>query len=128
MSGPSDRISDFRDRLATALAEAKTAGLAASQQFVNRQEIAADGHLGGTAGWAFVEVRRPSYHFREALKYLRPRATGFKGKWTVLGFGREIGIAASQSLSAHEIACEAASAVLRQYFPEEDLFVDSHMD
>ena len=113
MSGPSEKVADFCDRLATALAEAKTAGLAASQQFVEQQQIAPDGHLGGTAGWAFVEVRSPSYHFREALKYLKPRATGFKGKWTVLGFGREIGIAASQSLSAHEIACEAARAVLR---------------
>jgi hypothetical protein len=128
MRGASDKVSDVRERLATALAEARTAGLAASEQFVKQKQTASDGHLGGTAGWAFVKVRTPSYHFREALKQLNPRATGFQGKWTLLGFGREIGIAASQSLSAHEIACEAARAVLRQYFPEEDLFVDSHMD
>jgi hypothetical protein len=128
VSEPSEKVTEFRDRLAKALAEAKIAGLAASDQFVKQQQIAADGHLGGTAGWAFLEVRRPSYHFREALKRQKPGATGFMGKWTVLGFGREIGIAASQSLSANEIACEAAFAVLKRHFPTENFSVDSHVD
>jgi hypothetical protein len=101
--------------------EARAAGLAASQEFVDRQEISPDGHIGDTCGWAFVKVDRPRYHFREALKSFRPGSFGFKAKWTVLGFGqREIGKAASQSLTAHEIACNSACAVLQRHFPEEN--------
>ena len=67
MSASSGIVAELRDKLARAIQEARTAGLAASQQFVERQEVSPDGYLGGTAGWAFVEVTRPSYHFREAL-------------------------------------------------------------
>jgi hypothetical protein len=66
-----------------------------------------------------VKVWNPSYHFRQSLKRLDPRAHGFRSAWTVIGFGRDMPAGAHQSLTAHEIACEGAPKVMIANFPDE---------
>ncbi len=86
-----------------------------------------DGIVYDTAGWAWVKVWKPSYHFRESIKRLDPRAHGFRGGWTVIGFGRDMPKGAHQSLTAHEIACKAALEVMVSAFPDEEFTVNSHI-
>jgi hypothetical protein len=60
-----------------------------------------------------VEVRYPSFEFRETLRTLRPGA-GLDGIWVVIDLG------ASSTIEA----CKAACTVLRHYYADE-MFVVS---
>ena len=66
-----------------------------------------------TASYGTVEVRYPSFEFRETLKTLRPNS-GFNGIWIVIDLGGTATLA----------ACKAACTVLGHYFPDE-MFVVS---
>lgn len=66
-----------------------------------------------TASYGTVEVRYPSFEFRETLKTLRPNAE-FNGIWIVIDLG------ATATLEA----CKAACTVLGHYFPDQ-MFVVS---
>src|SRR5271163_2033975 len=55
-----------------------------------------------------VEVRYPSFEFRETLRTLRPSA-GNGGIWIVIDLGD----------AATPEACKAACTVLRHYYPDE---------
>jgi hypothetical protein len=59
---------------------------------------------------SFVEVRYPSYQFRETLKALKHGGGEVQGRWTVLEAGTPE-------------ACKAACIVLGHYYPEEDFAV-----
>ena len=65
---------------------------------------------GGTP--SFVEVRYPSFQFRETLKALTHGAGEVQGRWTVL--------------EAETVeACKAACIVMGHYYPDEDFVVGS---
>jgi hypothetical protein len=55
-----------------------------------------------------VEVRYPSFEFRETLRTLRPN-TGIDGKWIVIDLGDRATLE----------ACKAACTVLGHYYPDE---------
>jgi hypothetical protein len=59
-----------------------------------------------------IEVRYPSFEFRETLRALWPNA-GIDGRWTVLDLG----------VTAAEEACRAACTVLQHYYPDEQFTV-----
>jgi hypothetical protein len=61
-----------------------------------------------------VEVRYPSFEFRETLRTLRPN-TGIDGKWIVIDLGDRATLE----------ACKAACTVLRHYYPDEVFAVSS---
>lgn len=61
-----------------------------------------------------VEVRYPSFEFRETLKALRP-STGLDGVWIVIDIGD----------TATLEACKAACTVLQHYFPDEVFVVSA---
>ena len=61
-----------------------------------------------TASCGTVEVRYPSFEFRETLKTLQPNA-GLNGIWAVIDLG------SAATLEARKAAC----TVLQHYYPEE---------
>jgi hypothetical protein len=91
---PKQRIRQLEVAIEHALAAAM-----ASHSNAAVKTIASDGR---------VEVRYPSFEFRETLKTLRPD-TGLDGRWIVIDLG---------DAATHE-ACKAACTVLRHYYPDE---------
>jgi hypothetical protein len=67
-----------------------------------------------TTGDGIVEVRYPSFEFRETLRTLRPNA-GLNGIWVVIDLG------ASATIGA----CKAACTVLGHYYPDERFAVST---
>jgi hypothetical protein len=67
----------------------------------------------GDSDPSFVEVRYPTYQFRETLRALRPDAAEYCGCLVILESG-EVSTAAGS---------RAACKVLRHYYPEEDFIV-----
>lgn len=67
-----------------------------------------------TTSYGMVEVRYPSFEFRETLKTLRPN-TGLDGIWIVIDLGT----------SATVEACNAACTVLQHYYPDETFAVST---
>jgi hypothetical protein len=70
--------------------------------------------MNNTAGYGMVEVKYPSFEFRETLKTLRPK-TDFEGIWIVF----DVGDAATVE------ACKAACTVLGHYYPDEVFVVST---
>jgi len=64
-----------------------------------------------------IEVKYPSYQFRETLKEVRPSGE-HQGHWIVLG---------DNNISTLE-GCAAACRVLRHYYPDEDFVVASQVE
>lgn len=119
----------FDTALKAALDEAHEAGLNAIENFIRTSWMVKDGIVYEAAGWAFVKVWKPSYHFRESLKRLSPQAHGFRGDWTLnIGFGKDRPRAINQSLTVEETYCEAAIKVMRARFPDGEFSVSSRMD
>lgn len=94
-------------QLEVALEHAHTAGLAAAAKTLSECEAISE------EASAFVEVRYPSYQFREALRSLRLDVRA-DGKWIVLALRKH------WSKEAQGNAAKAASIVLRHYYPDED--------
>ena len=119
-------------KLKVALQEAHSAGVAAAREFVQHAEKRGeiqDGFVPDTCGSAYLKVGNPSGNFRSALKRLDPKAEAWEGYWWILSFkDEEFPAAASQSIRAHEAACEAARSVMTAHFPEERFYVLSHVD
>jgi len=65
-------------------------------------------------GYGMVEVRYPSFEFRETLRTLRPNA-GLDGIWVVIDLGDKATVE----------ACKAACTVLGHYYPDEVFVVSS---
>ena len=119
----------FDAKLAAAMEEARSAGLSAVREFIQSgNHMVKDGIIYDASGWASLDVLTPSYHVREALKRLNPKAHGFRGSWDVLSFGRDMPAGTNQSITAYEIACKAALKVMANHFPGENFTVDSRMD
>jgi hypothetical protein len=117
-------------KLRTALDEARMAGLAAVREFLKTAEMNADGSIRDTCGYAYLKAGNPSISFRSALRRLDPEAEAWQGYWWILSFGGDddMPIPASQSIRAHEVACEASRGVMKRHFPEENFYVLSRMD
>src|ERR1035438_3346771 len=69
--------------LRAAMEAAHIAGVNAFEESMRTSRLVQDGIVYDTAGWAFVKVRPPAYHFRASIKPLYPRARGSGGKWTL---------------------------------------------
>src|ERR1019366_814383 len=115
-------------KLRAAMEEAHIAGGNDFEKFMRTSRLVQDGIVYDTAGWAFVKVRSPAYHFRESLKRLYPSARGSGGKWTLnIGFGKKPSNM-NQSMTADEVYAGAAARVMWAHFPDQEFIVDSHMD
>jgi hypothetical protein len=125
----SEKLSEWQRRIEAALDAATESGLRAAAEFTASAPCTADGHIADTCGWAYVMVSHPTYHFREALKLMNPGAHGLRSQWIVLSFSLE-GMAkgASQSITAHEVACKAGVMALEREFPELSFYVRSRVD
>ena len=109
-----------------ALDEAHAAATQAFLDFKKTAKIAPEGHIIDACGFADVVVFKPSYRLRATLKALGEIEQGYKGAWSVSHFTRNV---TEQSITAHEVACRAASEVLRRRFPGEgEFFATSRMD
>ena len=100
-----------RRQLEVALEHAKAAGLAAVAKYASQESPAA--FESATRAHLFVEVRYPTYRFRDALRSVNPRSLRPDGRWDVLTI----------AATSEEQACKAACSVLRHYYPEEDFGV-----
>lgn len=118
----------FDANLKAAMEEAHEAGLDAINEFLRTSPLVKEGVIYDTAGWAFVKVWKPSYHFRESLKRLYPKERALRGAWTLnIGFGKkrpEI----NQSITADEVYCKAALKIMSAHFPDEEFTVESRVD
>src|ERR1039457_6097810 len=94
------------------------------QESLLNAEIDEDGCVRDTCGRASLKVGDRSGHFRSALKRLDPEAQAWEGYWPILSFRDEdMPVSATQSIRAHEAACEAARIVMKAHFPEENFYV-----
>lgn len=112
-------------KLRDVLAQADASAAAAVTEKTKNWRRNPNGMLADTCGWAYIQVYKPGYRFREALKALNAKARWSGGYWSIPG---PSDTGAGQSISASEIACKAACEVLRQHLPEEEFSVSSYVD
>jgi hypothetical protein len=102
-----------------AIADGQSAAAAAYMEFAKTAERTPEGRIVDVFGGAWVAVHKPSYRLRTALKALGEIEKDGRGSWCVSKFTKGV---KEQSVTAHRIACEAASAVLQRRFPEDGEF------
>jgi hypothetical protein len=79
-------------------------------------------------GSAWVKAHKLRPRLRNALKSLGEIKHNDRGAWVISNFSKHATGKASQSLSAHKAACEAARSVLDKHFPEEVDFYTEGFD
>lgn len=106
----------YRAKVVEALAKAHEAAQGAYNQFAATAKRSDDGHIADACGGAYVVVFKPSYAFRTTLQDLGEIESGYRGAWSISSFTRAV---RDQSVTASEVAANAARDVLKAYFPEE---------
>lgn len=116
----------FAEDAADAIAEARAAAKSAYDAFVAQAKRTPQGHIADASGSAYVVVHGLSSRLRRAWQASGEVERTDRGAWAVSNF--TLGIVQEQSITAHEVACEAARTVLRQRFPDDgSFFVKSYM-
>jgi hypothetical protein len=109
-----------------ALDEAHAAATKAFLDFKKTAKIAKEGYIIDSCGYADVVVYKPSYRLRTTLKALGEIEKSHGGAWSVSNFTKSV---KEQSITANEVACQAACEVLKRRFPGEgEFFATSRMD
>jgi len=116
----------YKAKVIAALREAHSAASAAYEAFASSAKRTADGHITDACGGAYVIVFKPSYAFRTTLAELGEIEPGHRGAWSVSHFTRCV---RDQSITASEVAANAARDVLKAHFPEEEgIYARSYID
>lgn len=126
MTSKKTEEAEYKKKVITAFAEAKTAAEEAFEKFRDNSQKTPDGHIVDTCGGAYLKISNPSNKFRKTLKDMNLIEKFNKTYWTIGGFN---GVVKDQSITAHEEAYKAAKVVLEKYFPEEpEIRVSSYID
>jgi hypothetical protein len=109
-------------KVQSALVEAHAAADRAAEEFFKTARRVPDGHVLDSCGFAVATVYKPGYHFRTALNRLGEIRKLYRGRWFISNFGGHI---RDQSITLHQMACQAACDVLSKHFPNENFSVHS---
>jgi hypothetical protein len=112
-------FASFVSEVRGALEVAHKAANVACLEYVNSAPKTKEGHVADACGHASVVVYTPSYRLRKALHLLGELERGYQGAWHVSHFTKNVH---TQSITAHEQACNAARDVLRARFPNDGTF------
>jgi hypothetical protein len=116
----------YTAKVRKALQDAHEAARNAADTYIASAKKTPDGHVIDTCGVGNITIFKPSYRFRETLKAMGEISSGYRGAWHISHFSRNVH---SQSITAHEVAMNAARDVLQREFPEEPAFYPSvYMD
>jgi hypothetical protein len=115
----------FLAHVKATLDEAHEAASKVAEKFMKTAKRAPDGHISDLCDGAWVVVYKPSHRLRTALKSLGEIEKGYRGAWGISQFRT---YAKTQSVTAHERACEAARGVLKNAFPDDgEFYVKSYL-
>lgn len=103
-------------KIDTVMAEAREAAIAAVAAYLETATKTPEGRNAGPPGAAYVYAVRPSYAFRTQMMDAGQMESSLSGRWNI---GRFQDVVDDRSITAAEVACQAALEVLRKDFPGE---------
>jgi hypothetical protein len=113
MSKASERQAAFVEHVRRVVSDAHAAADKASEAFAATAKRSPEGHILDASGGARIEVYKPSYRLREALKTLGITHGSFNGSWVIRGKWMSI---SDQSVTLEETGARAACEVFRKAF------------
>lgn len=118
-------MKDYDQKMAKAVADAQVASDAAGREYVAAARKCPNGFVIDTCGYSNLSVLGPSRKFLSAYRRLGFKRYGSSGEYVLCS---PVVTQREQSITAEEVAANAAMAVFADAFPDETFSVSSRID
>lgn len=116
-------VKAFHDAKPTPVIFGQAKGLFGNEMVPGTEELVED----GVCGFAWINIKPARGEFVKFLKSKNIGRKGVYGGYTISAY--DIGIpGSSQSMERKEAGCKAFVAVIKKYFPDMRIWVESRMD